>query len=95
MAQLNCANCSSHSQQPPWGGAHQHMHMQHDPWSNQLSSQQQLNRSNLSLNVAAGYMIPPQHNGMYPPPVFMNQRGMVGQMFPQAYMGGMPVMNPG
>lgn len=71
------------------------MHMQHDPWSNQLSSQQQLNRSNLSLNVAAGYMMPPQHNGMYPPPVFMNQRGMVGQMFPQAYMGGMPVMNPG
>ncbi|XP_073822713.1 linear Ubiquitin E3 ligase isoform X11 [Musca autumnalis] len=93
MAQLNCANCN-HSQQGNWGQPHP-MHMNHDPWSNQLSSQQHLNRSNLSLNVGAGYMMPPQHSGMYPPPVFMNQRGMMGQMFAQSYMPGMPVMNPG
>ncbi|XP_061402063.1 E3 ubiquitin-protein ligase lubel [Musca vetustissima] len=93
MAQLNCANCS-HSQQGNWGHTHP-MAMHNDPWSNQLSSQQHLNRSNLSLNVSAGYMMPPQHSGMYPPPVFMNQRGMVGQMFAQPYMQGMPVMNPG
>uniref|UniRef100_T1PN93 IBR domain protein n=1 Tax=Musca domestica TaxID=7370 RepID=T1PN93_MUSDO len=94
MAQLNCANCS-HPQQGNWGHQH-HMPMNHhDPWSNQLSSQQHLNRSNLSLNVSAGYMMPPQHSGMYPPPVFMNQRGMMGQTFAQPYMPGMPVMNPG
>ncbi|XP_011295281.2 E3 ubiquitin-protein ligase lubel isoform X1 [Musca domestica] len=94
MAQLNCANCS-HPQQGSWGHQH-HMPMNHhDPWSNQLSSQQHLNRSNLSLNVSAGYIMPPQHSGMYPPPVFMNQRGMMGQMFAQPYMPGMPVMNPG
>nr|XP_013098715.1 unnamed protein product [Stomoxys calcitrans] len=94
MAQLNCSNCGP-SPQNPWG-APQHMHMTHDPWSNQLSSQQQLNRSNLSLNVGPGYMMPHQHhNGMYPPPVFMTQRGVMGQMYPQGYMGGMPVMNPG
>lgn len=97
MAQLNCANCHSQQQQSQWGGSHQqHMHTQaQDPWSNQLNSQQHLNRSNLSLNVGAGYMMQPQHNGMYPPPVFMNQRGLMPQMYPQPYMGGMPVMNPG
>ncbi|XP_065358387.1 E3 ubiquitin-protein ligase lubel isoform X2 [Calliphora vicina] len=96
MAQLNCANCAH--QQSQWNGPHQHhqhMHMQQDPWSNQLSSQQHLNRSNMSLNVPAGYMMQPQMNGMYPPPTFMNQRGLVHPMYPQQYMGGMPVMNPG
>lgn len=95
MAQLNCANCAQH--QGAWnGGQPQHsMHMPQDPWSNQLSSQQHLNRSNMSLNVPAGYMMQPQMNGMYPPPTFMNQRGLMQQMYQQPYMGGMPVMNPG
>ncbi|XP_023290946.2 E3 ubiquitin-protein ligase lubel isoform X1 [Lucilia cuprina] len=93
MAQLNCANCAQ--QQSQWNGTNQHhMHIHQDPWSNQLSSQQHLNRSNMSLNVPAGYMMQPQMNGMYPPPTFMNQRGFQ-QMYPQPYMGGMPVMNPG
>ncbi|XP_037828635.1 E3 ubiquitin-protein ligase lubel isoform X10 [Lucilia sericata] len=93
MAQLNCANCAQ--QQSQWNGPNQHhMHMHQDPWSNQLSSQQHLNRSNMSLNVPAGYMMQPHMNGMYPPPTFMNQRGFQ-QMYPQPYMGGMPVMNPG
>ncbi|TMW50930.1 hypothetical protein DOY81_004003 [Sarcophaga bullata] len=92
MAQLNCANCAH--QQSQWNG-HSHMHMPQDPWCNQLASQQHLNRSNMSLNVSAGYMMQPQMNGMYPPPTFMNQRGIMQQMYPQPYMGGMPVMNPG
>lgn len=92
MAQLNCANCAH--QQSQWNG-HSHMHMPQDPWCNQLASQQHLNRSNMSLNVSAGYMMQPQMNGMYPPPTFMNQRGLMQQMYPQPYMGGMPVMNPG
>lgn len=71
------------------------MHMPQDPWSNPLTSQQHLNRSNMSLNVSAGYMMQPQMHGMYPPPTFMNQRNLMQQMYPQPYMGGMPIMNPG
>lgn len=98
MAQLNCASCHHGAAQPNWGQSHIQTapHMHHDPWSNQIAGQQHLNRSNLSLNVSAGYMMQPQSGGMYPPPVFMTQRGLMNHgMYPQQYMGGMPAMNPG
>ncbi|XP_037958347.1 E3 ubiquitin-protein ligase lubel isoform X2 [Teleopsis dalmanni] len=91
MAQLNCISCNNpHANWQP----HHHHHHATDEWSNQLNMQQQLNRSNLSLNVGAGYMMP-HPNVMYPPPVFMNQRGMMNNVYPYPYHSGMPVMNPG
>ncbi|XP_053961484.1 E3 ubiquitin-protein ligase lubel isoform X4 [Anastrepha ludens] len=101
MAHLNCATCAS-PQTNAWH-AHTQRHMpmanvQTDGWGNQFPSQQQLNRSNLSLNVGAGYMMPHHHGAsgmMAPPPVFMNQTGMMTGMYPYPYHGGMPVMNPG
>ncbi|XP_067620966.1 E3 ubiquitin-protein ligase lubel isoform X4 [Eurosta solidaginis] len=99
MAHLNCATCAS-----PQGNAwHQHTH--HMPvngptaeWGGQFTSQHQLNRSNLSLNVGAGYMMPHNHGAggmMAPPSVFMNQTGMMAGMYPYAYNTGMPIMSPG
>ncbi|XP_020716950.1 uncharacterized protein LOC101461890 isoform X8 [Ceratitis capitata] len=99
MAHLNCANCSN-PQTNAWQAHQQRMpaHAHGGEWGNQFSSQQQMNRSNLSLNVGAGYMLP-HHQGtggmMAPPPVFMNQTGMMAGMYPYPYHAGMPVMNPG
>lgn len=97
MAQLNCENCGQHQLQ--WNGHHHgqhHMLKNQDAWSNQLVSQQHLNRSNMSLNVPAGFTMQPQMSSMYPPPAFMNHRNfMPHPVYPQPYMGGMPVMNPG
>ncbi|XP_050318554.1 E3 ubiquitin-protein ligase lubel isoform X2 [Bactrocera neohumeralis] len=99
MAHLNCATCAS--PQPNAWHAHQQrmpMNMPSAEWGNQFNSQQQLNRSNLSLNVGAGYMLPHHHGAggmMAPPPVFMNQTGMMAGMYPYPYNAGMPVMNPG
>lgn len=95
MAQLNCAGCQSHQQHRQSGNwsQHQHPHMHPDDWS-QFGSQQQFNHSNLSLNMAAGYL--PQHQQQhphYPPPVFMTQRGMMPNMYPGA--SGYPIMHPG
>ncbi|XP_036321321.1 E3 ubiquitin-protein ligase lubel [Rhagoletis pomonella] len=101
MAHLNCATCAS-PQANAWHAHNQRpMHMNVQPggdWGNQFTSQQQLNRSNLSLNVGAGYMLPHHHGAggmMAPPPVFMNQTGMMTGMYPYPYNSGMPVMNPG
>nr|XP_036226343.1 E3 ubiquitin-protein ligase lubel isoform X4 [Bactrocera oleae] len=99
MAHLNCATCTN-PQSHAWH-AHQQrmpMNMPGGEWGNQFNSQQQLNRSNLSLNVGAGYMLPHHHGAggmMAPPPVFMNQAGMMAGMYPYPYNAGMPVMNPG
>ncbi|XP_018783775.1 PREDICTED: uncharacterized protein LOC108965672 isoform X4 [Bactrocera latifrons] len=99
MAHLNCATCAN-PQSNAWH-AHQQrmpMNMPSAEWGNQFNSQQQLNRSNLSLNVGAGYMLPHHHGAggmMAPPPVFMNQTGMMASMYPYPYNAGMPVMNPG
>ncbi|XP_049317234.1 E3 ubiquitin-protein ligase lubel isoform X1 [Bactrocera dorsalis] len=99
MAHLNCATCAN-PQSNAWH-AHQQrmpMNMPNTEWGNQFNSQQQLNRSNLSLNVGAGYMLPHHHGAggmMAPPPVFMNQTGMMAGMYPYPYNAGMPVMNPG
>lgn len=83
MAQLNCMSC-----QPGWNAAHP----ADAAWNGNFGSQQQLNRSNASLNMAAnGYMLP--HAGMYPPPVFRNH---MGHMYPYpAYPAAMPMMNTG
>lgn len=74
MAQLNCANC------------HKSNWMQHNDWRD--GSNNNLNGSNMSLNMPHGYMHP---NGMHPPPSWMNQwQGP----YPYA-MGMMPMMHPG
>ncbi|KAH8251375.1 hypothetical protein KR032_010234 [Drosophila birchii] len=94
MAQLNCAGCQQSQQHPGWPQHRHHQHAQHqhpDDWS-QFGSQQQFNNSNLSLNLAQGYM-PQQHHPHYPPPVFMTQRGMMPNMYPGA--PGYPMMHPG
>ncbi|XP_030381215.1 uncharacterized protein LOC115629049 isoform X6 [Scaptodrosophila lebanonensis] len=90
MAQLNCAGCQTR-QQPGWPQQPRqqpHMHQHPDDWS-QFGSQQQFNHSNLSLNMGPGYL--PQQHQHYPPPVFMTQRGIMPNMYPQGY----PVMHPG
>uniref|UniRef100_A0A1B0FDE2 Uncharacterized protein n=1 Tax=Glossina morsitans morsitans TaxID=37546 RepID=A0A1B0FDE2_GLOMM len=87
MAQLNCANCTGFAQQPQWIQSPPVMPIPtQDPWGNQLNSHQHLNRSNLSLNIPSGYMMHSAHQNMYPPPVFMNQRNLLANMYPQAYI---------
>ncbi|KAL9930414.1 linear Ubiquitin E3 ligase isoform 1-T3 [Glossina fuscipes fuscipes] len=87
MAQLNCANCTGFAQQPQWIQTPPVMPIPNqDPWGNQLNSHQHLNRSNLSLNIPSAYMMHSAHQNMYPPPVFMNQRNLLANMYPQAYM---------
>lgn len=87
MAQLNCANCTGFAQQPQWIQSPSVMPIPtQDPWGNQLNSHQHLNRSNLSLNIPSGYMMHSAHQNMYPPPVFMNQRNLLANMYPQAYI---------
>uniref|UniRef100_A0A1A9W5H4 Uncharacterized protein n=1 Tax=Glossina brevipalpis TaxID=37001 RepID=A0A1A9W5H4_9MUSC len=87
MAQLNCANCTNFVQQPQWIQSPPIMPIPaQDPWNNQFNSRQHLNRSNLSLNIPSGYMMHSAHQNMYPPPAFMNQRNLLANMYPQAYI---------
>ncbi|KAL5281668.1 RNF31 family protein [Megaselia abdita] len=77
MAQLNCVNCHKSNWMQPSA-----------EWRD--GSNNNLNGSNMSLNMPHGYMY---QSGMHPPPTWMNQwQGPNVYPYP---MGMMPMMHPG
>ncbi|XP_062125231.1 E3 ubiquitin-protein ligase lubel isoform X6 [Drosophila sulfurigaster albostrigata] len=88
MAQLNCEGCRQGHQ---GGNLSNHQIRSTDEWTH-FGSQQQFNHSNLSLNMNQDFQLQQQYP-YYPPPVFMNQGGIMPHIYPGATR--YPAMHPG